>query len=53
MSKFTIKFSVLTPKYCQGIQTEGEKLSTIDLLIKVAGFVTKLNNVFCTKKELI
>jgi hypothetical protein len=31
----------------------GGRLSTVDLLIKVAHFVTKVNNIFQYKKELI
>jgi hypothetical protein len=30
----------------QGILTEGGRLSTADLLIEVACFVTKVNNIF-------
>jgi hypothetical protein len=36
----------------QGIPTEGGRLNTVDLLIKVACFVKKENDIF-NKKELI
>jgi len=33
----------------QGILTEGERLSTVDLLVKVACFVKEVNNSFYVK----
>ncbi len=35
----------------QGILTEGGKLSTVDLLNKVACFVKHLNNIFIIKRS--
>jgi hypothetical protein len=35
----------------QGILTEGEMLSTVDPLIKVACFVKKVNNIFNIKRS--
>ena len=35
----------------QGIPTEGGRLSTVDLLIKTACFVTKVSNIFSIKSS--
>jgi hypothetical protein len=35
----------------QGILTKGERLSTVDLLIKVACFVKEVNNIFNIKRS--
>jgi len=37
----------------QGTKTEGVRLSTVDLPIKVASFVTKVNNNFLFENKLI
>ncbi len=34
----------------QGMLTEGGRLSTIDLLIKIGSFVTKVNYIFTIKR---
>ncbi len=39
-------------KMIQGTLTERERLSTIDLLIKVTCFVTDINNIFYAKRSL-
>jgi len=46
VKSFKIKATAST---CQGILTEGRGLSTIDLLIKLACFVKKENNIFNIK----
>jgi len=35
----------------QGKLTEGERLGTVDLLIKIACFVKKVNNIFVRKSN--
>jgi hypothetical protein len=40
-------------EFVQGSLTERETLSTVDLLIKLAGFAIKVNNFCNIKKQLI
>jgi len=35
---------------CQGILTEGGRLRTVDLLVKLASFCIKVNNIFNVKR---
>jgi len=52
LSKYTIFWTTLYASE-QGILTEGERLSKVDLLIKVAGFGKKTKQYFLFAKEMI